>query len=434
MSAAQEESRWSDMALKKAQIIQPLCGLRPIPGDKMAEACRAAEQVVGKSVSHQTIRNWIKVYERDGLSGLERKSYTSRGSQLAPQLEEVIIGILLNEKGFSIAETQRRAKKYGRDHLKLPEEQLPTYHQVLFLSQQITADEKTFAHKGTRSYTRSRELYGLFEADYANHIWQSDHHQLDIIVIDPETGEHLGCPWITAFLDDYSRAICGYYLSLDHPSSMSIALALRDSLLETDKKWNVVYGIPSIIYIDNGRDYRSRHIEEVCLHFGIEQRFHEGYRPQSKGKVERFFGTLETMCISTLDGYVGSSVQKRPYKVKPKLSMGKLQERIDIFLSEYHERRHGTTRCPPRVRWQENMTTPRPIEGTGGSDGLGARIREVAQILFRCHLLIQESIDIREQCIANGERPKKIRPFNDALIAEAVKKSKRRGKQGRKRS
>jgi DNA transposition AAA+ family ATPase len=74
------------------------------------------------------------------------------------------------------------------------------------------------------------------------------------------------------------------------------------------------------------------------------------------------------------------------------------------------------------------------FEGTGGSDGLGARIREVAQILFRCHLLIQESIDIREQCIANGERPKKIRPFNDALIAEAVKKSKRRGKQGRKRS
>jgi putative transposase len=142
---------------------------------------------------------------------------------------------------------------------------------------------------------------------------------------------------------------------------MSIALALRDSLLETDKKWNVVYGIPTIIYIDNGRDYRSRHIEEVCLHFGIEQRFHEGYRPQSKGKVERFFGTLETMCISTLDGYVGSNVQKRPHKVKPKLSMGKLQERIDIFLSEYHERRHGTTKRPPRDLWLENMTTPRPI-------------------------------------------------------------------------
>lgn len=75
----------------------------------------------------------------------------------------------------------------------------------------------------------------------------------------------------------------------------------------------------------------------------------------------------------------------------------------------------------------------RIFTGTGGNDQQGARIREVAQVLFRCHKLIQESIDIREQCVANGERPPKIRSFDAQLIRESVKKTKRRGKQVRTR-
>lgn len=256
-----DDGRWSDLARKKATIILPLCGLNRIPPDKLAEAQRMAGALRGKEVgevTHQTIRNWLKVYERDGMSGLERKPSRSRGrSTLRPELVDVIIGILLHPKEFSIAETHRRAKKYACEYLQLPEDQHPTYDQVLFLSQQITDDERTLAHKGHQPYTRTRELCGSFEADDANQIWQSDHHQLDIIVVDPETGEPMGRPWITAFLDDHSRALCGYFLSLDHPNSMSIALALRDSMLDTEKQWNVVYGIPNIIYLDRSKAFAS---------------------------------------------------------------------------------------------------------------------------------------------------------------------------------
>ena len=37
-------------------------------------------------------------------------------------------------------------------------------------------------------------------------------------------------PWLTAILDDHSRAICGYYLGFEAPSSQRTALALRQAI------------------------------------------------------------------------------------------------------------------------------------------------------------------------------------------------------------
>src|SRR5215207_351463 len=92
----------SDLALAKARIVAPLRGLRPIPADKLIEACRSAGQLLNipaGEVSHQTIRNWLAILETDGPAGLDRKSHKNRGNTtIDPQLERIAKGILLNKK------------------------------------------------------------------------------------------------------------------------------------------------------------------------------------------------------------------------------------------------------------------------------------------------------------------------------------------------
>jgi putative transposase len=374
------EGRWSDLARKKAEIIAPLLGLTPIPADLLAQACRSAGVLLSKpegEVSHQTIRNWLHDFERDGLDGLERRPRCTKDkTRLPPVLAEAIRGWVLSPKKYSIAKVHRLAIRYARNVLKLEEPDLPSYKQVEYIADRIPDDEKLLAHAGVRAFRAARDMHVRFEAEYANQIWQCDHHQLDMIVVDHDTAEELGRPWITKVQDDYSRAICGYHLSLDDPSSISIALALRHAMLpKADPRWPI-HGIPSILYIDNGKDFSSRHIEDVALHFGIELHFHEPYHPQAKGKIERIFRTLEEMCIHDLDGYVGSNPQKRPRRVTPKRTLAQVAAEIDQFIFDYLDRPHGTTKMKPHDRW---LDSPRAIRTVDKPDDLDYLLRSTTR-------------------------------------------------------
>jgi hypothetical protein len=56
-------------------------------------------------------------------------------------------------------------------------------------------------------------------------------------------------------LDDYSRAIAGYFLSFEAPSSLNTALALRQAIWrKEDARWKI-WGIPEVLYTDNGSDF-----------------------------------------------------------------------------------------------------------------------------------------------------------------------------------
>jgi putative transposase len=116
-----------------------------------------------------------------------------------------------------------------------------------------------------------------------------------------------------------------------------------------------MYGLPEVVYIDNGKDWISRHIELVALSFNIKLERHEPYHPQSKGKIERLFRTLEEMCIHPLDGSVGSNTRTRPKKVTPKLPMEQVRVHIERFIRDYHERVHGSTKQKPRDRWEKDL-------------------------------------------------------------------------------
>ncbi|MFX7938289.1 transposase family protein, partial [Acinetobacter baumannii] len=91
-----------------------------------------------------------------------------------------------------------------------------------------------------------------------NAIWQADHTQLDILILD--AGGRPVRPWLTTVLDDHSRVIAGYMVFLGAPSALNTSLALRQAIWrKADPTWPVC-GIPDVLYVDHGSDFTSLHL------------------------------------------------------------------------------------------------------------------------------------------------------------------------------
>lgn len=66
-----------------------------------------------------------------------------------------------------------------------------------------------------------------------------DHTLCDVHLIDAETGEPIGRPWLTLVVDHYSGAVLGFHLSLNPPSASSVIAALRHAILPKPGTWTL---------------------------------------------------------------------------------------------------------------------------------------------------------------------------------------------------
>ena len=71
------------------------------------------------------------------------------------------------------------------------------------------------------------------------------HTLLDIMLV--RDGTKVAKPWLAVVLDDYSRAVAGYFLSFEAPSAAQTALVLRQAIWQKqDPGWHVC-GIPEFV-------------------------------------------------------------------------------------------------------------------------------------------------------------------------------------------
>jgi len=118
------------------------------------------------------------------------------------------------------------------------------------------------AHHDPDVYRDGFELALRREAVHPNDVWQADHTEFDLRVLD-ESGRAVR-PWLTVILDDHSRAVAGYTVFLGSPTAVQTALALRQAIWrKADPRWPVC-GIPATLYSDQGADFTSTHISQVC--------------------------------------------------------------------------------------------------------------------------------------------------------------------------
>ena len=166
-----------------------------------------------------------------------------------------------------------------------------------------------------------------FEAELPNDLWQSDVMHGPKIEIDGRWKK----TYLIAIIDDHSRLIphAWFYLSEGLPSylrAFEAALAKR--------------GLPRKLYVDNGPAFRSRHLEYITASLNIALIHAKPYKPQGKGKIERWFKTIRT---SFLPGFKGKTLLE-------------LNEALELWIeSRYHSKVHSATGMTPFARFTTSM-------------------------------------------------------------------------------
>ena len=124
-----------------------------------------------------------------------------------------------------------------------------------------------------------------FERAKPNSLWQTD---LFTFMLKRQNRR----VYLVAFLDDHSRFITGYGLHASQSSAL---------VLEVLRAAIAAYGLPAEILTDNGSQYvtwrgKSQFTRELEKR-GIKQIVARPRRPQTLGKIERFWGSLWRECV-----------------------------------------------------------------------------------------------------------------------------------------
>lgn len=301
-------------------------------------------------LSARTVERWVARYRRDGLAGLARLPRADRGVRHFPEdLIRLVEGLALRKPPPTAAAVYRQVIGVAaRERWTAP-----SYSTVYAIIRRLDPALVTLAHEGTKAYRLAFDLLHRREATGPNDLWQADHTPLDLWVRDDD-GIPVR-PWLTVILDDYSRAVAAYRLSLSVPTALNTALALRDAIgRKSDPRWHVC-GIPQTFYTDHGSDFTSRHIEQVGHDLKMQLVFSQPGMPRGRGRIERFFNTINQLFLCTLPGYAPSGAPPKGSL----LTLPNLDRRLrDFLLDDYHQRMHSETRMAPQARWEAGGFLP----------------------------------------------------------------------------
>jgi putative transposase len=198
LSGVSEAAR--DRAMARFRMIQPYL-----------EERRSLQLVASDAnLSFRTAQRWVSQYRKLGLAAFLRKAREDRGARksVSPKIKAAIEGLALERPPLPISSICRQVKQFA----EATGEAMPQYGNVYSLVREIPIGLLTLAHRGGKTYSEGFDLVHRREASRSNAIWQADHAQLNILLLG-EDGQ-LARPWLTIVIDDYSRAIAGYYLAL----------------------------------------------------------------------------------------------------------------------------------------------------------------------------------------------------------------------------
>ncbi|OBY95638.1 Mu transposase C-terminal domain-containing protein [Actinomyces oris] len=143
-------------------------------------------------------------------------------------------------------------------------------------------------------------------------------------------------------------------------------LVLRQAIWhKADPAWPMC-GLPDVLYVDHGSDFISHQLAGTAVDLHIRLIHSTVARPQGRGKIERFFGTVNTELLADLPGYIGEG---QPWPT-PTLSLAELDTAVERFVATYNDRTHSEIGTSPRSAWIAEGWLPRMPESLEALDGL----------------------------------------------------------------
>lgn len=402
-------------AQKKLQIILTFLGSSMSISD-LEEAASTA----GCHVS--TFRRWVDRYVHSGgklsvlvpwAGGYGNSNRRIKGQALAilQEVTEVLyLGKRRLKKGRVFKAVKTRCESEG-----VPPPSRGTVYRYLG---ELAGEKVVQSRVSSRA---ARQMFGPLEnkattGDFPLHVIQMDHTLLDIFI---RLGESLlRRPWITVAIDTFSRMVVGMYLSFDAPSALSVGLCLYRVMMPK-QEWLEAFGIrtpwpctgrPYVLLADNGKEFRSHHLELIAQEHRFVVQFRPVKEPQYGAYIERLMGTL-ALDMEILPGATFRDLKLRKdidVEARACLTLDQLEQiLLHLFVEVYSHGAHsGLGGASPISKWREGWA------GMNLADPL------------RQHVLIEPSPDLLLSLLPSFERTvqqdgiyrKTIRYFDHAIV------------------
>jgi len=383
--------------------------------------------------SFSTCLRWFNKYKRSNKNPLSLvPRYSNRGNRtfkFSSDIENLVQKHLseeyLTNQRLSITAIHANivGDIYDRDleHLDIPSLSTIT-RRVRQIDPYLRSKTRNGKYQANRRYKSAGKSYvttRILEAV------EADGNLLDVLIVDPDTGEVMGRPYGTCLIDKYSRCILAFKITMIPFSAATLLDTLSTALSEGKEKFS---GHFETLIVDNGSDFISHSVQNFCQNMGIRIEYGSPRDPNSKPHVERFFGTMNKQLIHMLPGTTFSNpVEKGEYKSEKYacLTLEKLQENIEKWLEIYHQGIHqGHGRAPEKL-WEEslkdNPTVTFPKEHL---DTIAREIeyRSIVKGRIRVHNLHwhSQALATLEQVLKNTKQSTEVEVYLDSLDLSKV--------------
>jgi transposase InsO family protein len=320
-----DQDKRQQIAVFRFQVIGDLVGNAELsPGEQerlIREKCNRKWHIPFSSktrLTRSTILRWVKLYKDSGgnLDALVNHERSDRGNSRTIDAETGFALIRIR-KELPKATVARLIETMRARKLVPPDSSLAPATVWRFLKQHGMFNPDAPAPEDRRR----------FEAELPNDLWQSDCMHGPSVVHEGKKRK----TYLLAFIDDHSRLVphAEFYLS----ESLDCYIKALEHAISTR-------GLPRKLYTDNGPAFRSHHLEFIAASLGIALVHARPYKPQGKGKIERFFRTVRS---DFLPGFKGETLDD-------------LNLAMHFWLSElYHQRIHSSTGQSPFARFTAHM-------------------------------------------------------------------------------
>lgn len=320
-------------------------------------------------VSSSTAYRLIKQFRSDGIttSMVSRRRGRPQGHRVLDDDRERIIRATIDER--YLKPTRPSVSQLVRDiQVNCASAGLKPPHRrtVVARLEDIDLRQRARRRGEQRTENAATAIPGSFRASGPLEVVQLDHTKADIFVVDEETREPIGRPWLTLAMDVFSRMVTGFYLTMEAPSRLSTSLCLLHSVFDKSAwlrrrditaPWPVA-GLPETLHVDNGPDFRSRAFQRGCQDAGIAIEWRPPGQPRFGGHIERLIGT-QMGKLHLLPGTTFSSEQDRgEYDARrhAALTLRELERYIALeIVGSYNHSIHSSLGRPPTAVWQEHQ-------------------------------------------------------------------------------
>jgi len=289
-------------------------------------------------VAAETLRDWLKHYRKGGFDALLPKPRADRGHsrRLPPEVVDVLLSIKEGNPKLSVRLVIEEARTNGHvpEGLAVPPS---TVHRLLVRHglMQKQSDEPTEQDRRRFAFERAGQL------------WMSDVMHGPGVTVGNKTKRKT---YLIAFIDDATRVIPYAAFALSE-STRAFLPVFKQAIMRR--------GYSERLYVDNGANYRSGHLALVCAKLGVALIHARPYRPQGKGKIERFFRSVRAQLLTRLTPEDTASLEA-------------LNRRLAAWVEgEYHQTPHrGLDAQTPLERWAQSADQVRFPEPTVDLDDL----------------------------------------------------------------